>query len=94
MPPALLDILSLITLALAGSMLLATGLGIALGHKTKISERVQLADDFTSGGILTFLARFREGWPTADRQLKWIFKGSLATCAIAFAVWPVSQWLT
>jgi hypothetical protein len=89
-----LDILSMITLALAGSLLLATGLGIALGHKTRISERVQLADDFTSGGILTLLARFREGWPTADRQLKWIFKGSLATSFVAIAVWTVSQLFT
>ncbi|WP_442482022.1 hypothetical protein [Aeoliella sp. SH292] len=90
----LIDILALITFALAGSMLLATGLGIALGHKTKVSERDRLIDGYTTGGILTLLARFREGWPTADPQLKWIFKGSLATGAIAIAVWTVSQWLT
>jgi hypothetical protein len=90
----LLDILALVILAVAGSMLLATGLGIALGHRTKISERVRIADDFTSGGILTLLARFREGWPTADRQLKWIFKVSLATCAAAIAGWTVSQCLS
>jgi hypothetical protein len=90
----LVDILALITLALAGSMLLATGLGIALGHKSTISEQDRLIDGYTTGGILTLLARLREGWPTADPQLKWIFKGSLATGAIAIAVWVVKSLLT
>lgn len=72
-------------------MLLAAVLGIALGHKTKISERDRLVDGYLSSGLLTLFARFREGWPTADRQLKWIFKASFITCVVALVVWTASQ---
>ncbi|MEN1680633.1 MAG: hypothetical protein AAGJ46_13675 [Planctomycetota bacterium] len=82
-----IDIVCILLAILGGTMLLATGAGIATQHVTKIPDATRRLDGYLSGGVLTLVARFLEGWPTANRSLKTLFAGSLAACVLAFGLW-------